>query len=157
MELSLNDFQAITKEIGQKEAQITRQEMTIATLRKQCQALEEEMRKLKECSEAWQAAAYVVHAQNEDLRQQMHYMHQVILLSVKKVQEYFDHMPDVKLQASLQAFVLQALPDETPPEILSFVTEVTRLRLPQPEGPRVVNVQGSYNDVHDNGNVECKM
>lgn len=153
MGYTLDDMFKFAQTMSDKDVKIARQEIAMEALQKQCQQLRQQVDVLHEQGDFWKAAALAVSAQNEDLRQQMTHMHRVILLSVKKVSNYFYHIDDVKLQALLRAFVLDALPDDTPPELLGFIQQVTRLRLPQPQEPHEVHVHGNYNDVHDNGKV----
>ena len=170
MEHTIEDLLTLMKVMSDKDvtiaelrAQLKMQEEKNTMLESRNEALEERCRKLEEQVQTLQTnyswltgAALAMSAENVDLRQQMQTMQRFILLSVPKVNGYFEKIVDMTVQAHVRTFVLDTLPDRAPAEYRSFVQDVTRQRLPPPpEEAKTIHVQGNYNEVHDNGNVEC--
>ena len=157
MNISLEDFNALSAERSQREVKI-------ATLEFKLQALEikhkEEMATLLGERDALWAENSSLREQNdllrtdyENLRFENHWMKQYILLSVERVQHFFSHIRDFTLLSAIKSFVLDMLPPNATPEQRAFTQDVMRLQMPE-DLPQIINVAGNYNDIHNNENVE---
>ena len=147
MNISLEDFNALSAERSQREVKI-------ATLEFKLQALEikhkEEMATLLGERDALWAENSSLREQNdllrtdyENLRFENHWMKQYILLSVERVQHFFSHIRDFTLLSAIKSFVLDMLPPNATPEQIAYTREVMQQQMPE-ETPHVVNVSGDY-------------
>ena len=90
----------------------------------------------------------------ENLRFENHWMKQYILISVDRVRHFFSHIRNIEVLSAIKSFVLQVLPENTTDEAYAFVSKT--MDLPMQEDAKIIQVEGDYNDFHDNGNVNVK-
>ena len=158
MEISLEDFNALSAERSCRDVKIAQLEMTLETERAEHQheteeqaqiinALQNENIRLKNQLDMMQDDF-------ENLRFENHWMKQYILISVDRVRYFFSHIRNIEILSAIKSFVLQVLPENTPDEAIAFVTKT--MELPMQEDAKIIKVEGNYNDFHDNGNVNVK-
>jgi len=158
MEITLEDFNALSAERSSRDVKIAQLEMTLETERAEHQheteeqaqiisALQNENIRLKNQLDMMQDDF-------ENLRFENHWMKQYILISVDRVRYFFSHIRNIEILSAIKSFVLQVLPENTPDEAIAFVTKT--MELPMQEDAKIIKVEGNYNDFHDNGNVNVK-
>ena len=135
MEISLEDFNALSAEQSRRDVKIAKLEMEIqsqreadnrelALLRKERDALLEETQSLK-------AELSLLKTDFENVRFQNHWMRQYIQLSAERVSEFFKHMRDFTLLSAIKSFVIDMLPANATPEQRAFTLDVMRLPIPE--------------------------
>lgn len=147
MNISLEDFNALSAEQSRREVRIATLEMELqaqaaryeemtADLLREREALCDELAKLRAQNE-------LLRTDYENIRFENHWMKQYILLSVEKVQHFFSHIRDFTLLSAIKSFVLDMLPPNATPEQIAYTRDV--LELPLSDGtPALVNVSGDY-------------
>lgn len=137
MEISIEDFNALS-------AERSRREVRIATLKMEQKIMQEhhaqELSELKRERDAlWAENLELKHQLEmlttdfENVRFENHWMRQFILLSVERVRDVFSRIRDIKLLAAVKTFVLEMLPVDASPEQIAFASEV--MSIPQTEAP----------------------
>lgn len=147
MNISIEDFNALSAEQSRREVRIATLEMELRAqavkhqeeteaLRRERDALWDENMSLREQNE-------LLRADYENLRFENHWMKQYILLSVEKVQHFFSHIHDFTMLSAIKSFVLDMLPSNATVEQIAYTRDVLRLPMTE-ETPRVVSVSGDY-------------
>ncbi len=156
MELSLDDFNALSAERSRREVRIAQLEME---LQRQRESRQREAAELGAKCEVLRGQVAELQRQNAELGQDFENMRfenrrikAYIMLSVERVRDFFSHMRDFGALSTIKTFVLDMLPANATPEQIAYTRDVMQLPLTE-ELPRVVNVSGNYTDVHDNGQV----
>jgi hypothetical protein len=147
MNISLEDFNALSAERSRREVKIATLKMELQTqaakyndltadLLKERDALLDEVLLLREQNN-------MLRADYENVRFENHWMKQYILLSVERVREFFSHIRDFTLLSAIKSFVMDMLPPNATPEQVAHTREVMQLPLTD-ETPKMVNVSGDY-------------
>ena len=139
MQFSIDEFMSLHDKLAAKELEIAR--------------LTEKVAQLTEERDYWQARAF---ASDDKKGKHRKSAGQVIVFSVKKLKGVLSKIHDVRI-LSVVAFVLQkALPKESAAEGCKQLTDI----VPLPQLPSLtmradgdLNVEGDWNDVHDNKEV----
>ncbi len=156
MEISLEDFNALSAERSRRDVQIAKLEMElqsnqrrhdeeVSALRSERNALWAENAALRQRADALQTAY-------ENVRFENHWMKQYILLSVDRVQMFFAHIRNIEVLSAIKSFVLNVLPEDASAEQIAYTARVMDLPM-RDEEARIVHVSGNYVDAHDNGNL----
>lgn len=147
MNISLEDFNALS-------AEQSRREVRIATLKMELQAQAAKFKEmtadlLKERNALW-AENVALREQNdmlradyENVRFENHWMKQYILLSVERVRDFFSHIRDFTLLSAIKSFVMDMLPPNATPEQVAYTRDVLQVQTTD-ETPTLVNVSGDY-------------
>ena len=149
MEISIEDFNALSAEQSRRDVKIARLEMELRQ-REEQYAKEVELLRGENMRLSEQLA--LLRANFENMRFENHWMKQYILLSVERVQDFCSHIRDFALLSAIKTFVLDMLPANATAEQIAYTRSVMQTS-PTAEEPRVVTVQGNYNDFHDNGSI----
>ena len=149
MEISIEDFNALSAEQSRRDVKIARLEMELRQ-REEQYAKEVELLRGENMRLSEQLA--LLRANFENMRFENHWMKQYILLSVERVQDFCSHIRDFALLSAIKTFVLDMLPANATAEQIAYTRSVMQTS-PAAEEPRVVTVQGDYNDFHDNGSI----
>lgn len=149
MEISIEDFNALSAEQSRRDVKIARLEMELRQ-REEQYAKEVELLRGENMRLSEQLA--LLRANFENMRFENHWMKQYILLSVERVQDFCSHIRDFALLSAIKTFVLDMLPANATAEQIAYTRSVMQTS-PAEEEPRVVTVQGNYNDFHDNGSI----
>ena len=146
MNISLEDFNALSAEQSRREVKIATLELELQTqaakfkdatadLLKERDALLDEILSLR-------AQNDMLRADFENLRFENHWMKQYILLSVERVRDFFSHIRDFTLLSAIKSFVMDMLPPNATPEQVAYTRDV--LQLPMADETPLVNVSGDY-------------
>ena len=149
MEISIEDFNALSAEQSRRDVKIARLEMELRQ-REEQYAKEVELLRGENMRLSEQLA--LLRANFENMRFENHWMKQYILLSVERVQDFCSHIRDFALLSAIKTFVLDMLPANATAEQIAYTRNIMQTS-PAAEEPRVVTVQGNYNDFHDNGSI----
>ena len=149
MEISIEDFNALSAEQSRRDVKIARLEMELRQ-REEQYAKEVELLRGENMWLSEQLA--LLRANFENMRFENHWMKQYILLSVERVQDFCSHIRDFALLSAIKTFVLDMLPANATAEQIAYTRNIMQTS-PAAEEPRVVKVQGNYNDFHDNGSI----
>ena len=136
MNISLEDFNALSAERSSRDVRIAQLEMEKTAERMQHQrelesfkaerdALWKENQELRKKIE-WMQADY------ENLRFENHWMKQYILISMDRVRYFFSHIRNIEVLSAIRSFVLEVLPDDTPDEAYTYVSKA--MNLPKDDG-----------------------
>ena len=131
MNISLEDFNALSAEQSRREVRIATLEMELqaqaaryeemtADLLREREALCDELAKLRAQNE-------LLRTDYENIRFENHWMKQYILLSVEKVQHFFSHIRDFTLLSAIKSFVLDMLPPNATPEMMTSASTGLKL------------------------------
>lgn len=137
MEISFEDFNALSAEQSRRDVRIATLEMELkiqdeshaqelVQLQHERDALWEENQHLKQRLD-------LLETDFENVRFENHWMKQFILLSVERVRIVFSRIRDIKLLSAVKSFVLDMLPVDASPEQIAFASEV--MSLPYSEKP----------------------
>ena len=156
MEISLQDFNALSAEQSRREVRIAQLEMELQVQKEkytqEITALSNERDELWRENSRLREQIVMLETDFENVRFENQWMRQFIWLSVKKVQHFFSTIHNLELLSGIKSFVLNVLPESATNEQIAFANKVMQLPMKE-ELPRVVNVAGNYNDIHDNGSV----
>ena len=156
MEISLQDFNALSAEQSQREVRIAKLEMELQTIQdkhaQEIAALHKERDELWSENNRLREQVVMLETDFENVRFENHWMRQYILLSVDRVRIFFSRMRNIEVLSAVKSFVLNVLPENASAEQIAYANRVMQLPMKE-EPPRVVNVAGNYNDIHDNGSV----
>ena len=158
MEITLEDFNALSAERSSRDVKIAQLEMTIETERAEHQCEIENYQNERDAlwkeNQELRKQMDMMQVDYENLRFENHWMKQYILISVDRVRHFFSHIRNIEVLSAIKSFVLQVLPENTTDEAYAFVSKT--MDLPMQEDAKIIQVEGDYNDFHDNGNVNVK-
>lgn len=147
MNISLEDFNALSAEQSQREVRIAKLEMElqlqtakhaeeVAVLRSERDALWGENNELRE-------QVHKLEMDYENVRFENHWMKQYILLSVERVRDFFSHIRDFAVLAAIKSFVLDMLPPNATPEQIAYTRDVMQFSLTD-DASQKIEVSGDY-------------
>ena len=145
MNISVEDFNALS-------AEQSRREVRIATLEMELQAQAAKNKEMMAENLMLREQVDLLRSDYENVRFENHWMRQYILLSVDRVRIFFSRMRNIEVLSAVKSFVLNVLPENASAEQIAYANRVMQLPMKE-EPPSVVNVAGNYNDIHDNGSV----
>ena len=158
MEITLEDFNALSAERSSRDVKIAQLEMTIETERAEHQCEIENYQNERDAlwkeNQELRKQMDMMQVDYENLRFENHWMKQYILISVDRVRHFFSHIRNIEVLSAIKSFVLQVLPENTTDEAYAFVSKT--MDLPMQEDAKIIQVEGDYNDFHDNGEVNVK-
>jgi len=131
MNISIEDFNALSAERSSRDVKIAQLEMEMATERLNHQHEMENF--MAEREALWQEnqklrkQVHMMRADYENLRYENLWMKQFILISVDRVRSFFSHIRNIELLAAIKAFVLEVLPENATPEQIAFATKTMEL------------------------------
>ncbi len=141
MEISFEEFNALSAEQSRRDVKIARLEME---LQAQEERHAQELSQLKQERDALWAENQrlsqrleLLETDFENVRFENHWMKQFILLSVERVKIVFSRIRDIKLLSAVKSFVLDMLPDDASPEQIAFASEVMSLPYSEKEEPTI--------------------
>ncbi len=141
MDISLEDFNALSAERSSRDVKIARLEMQLASEQtnheREMNNLMTEVEFLRNEAAELRKKLDMMMVDFENLRFENHWMKQYILLSVERVRDFFSHIRDFTLLAAIRSFVLDMLPPNATPEQRAFTQDVMRLQMPD-ESPQIV-------------------
>ena len=141
MNISMEDFNALSSDLSRRDVQIARLEMEIQLQKEKdnndISLLTRERDALLDENLALKDELSLMRTDFENLRFENHWMKQYILLSVERVRDFFSHISDFTLLAAIRSFVLDMLPPNATPEQRAFTQDVMRLQMPE-ESPQIV-------------------
>ena len=136
MNISMEDFNALSSDLSRRDVQIARLEMEIQLQKEKdnndISLLTRERDALLDENLALKDELSLMRTDFEN-----HWMKQYILLSVERVRDFFSHISDFTLLAAIRSFVLDMLPPNATPEQRAFTQDVMRLQMPE-ESPQIV-------------------
>ena len=148
MDISLEDFNALSAERSSRDVKIARLEMQLASEQinheREVNNLMTEVEFLRNETAELRKKLDLMMADFENLRFENHWMKQYILLSVEKVQHFFSHIRDFTLLSAIKSFVLDMLPSNATVEQVAYTRDVLRLPVPEDTPRQMVNVSGDY-------------
>ena len=141
MNISMEDFNALSSDLSRRDVQIAMLEMEIQLQKEKdnndISLLTRERDALLDENLALKDELSLMRTDFENLRFENHWMKQYILLSVERVRDFFSHIRDFTLLAAIKSFVLDMLPPNATPEQRTFTQDVMRLQMPE-ESPQIV-------------------
>lgn len=141
MNISMEDFNALSSDLSRRDVQIAMLEMEIQLQKEKdnndISLLTRERDALLDENLALKDELSLMRTDFENLRFENHWMKQYILLSVERVRDFFSHISDFTLLAAIRSFVLDMLPPNATPEQRAFTQDVMRLQMPE-ESPQIV-------------------
>ena len=159
MDISLEDFNALSAERSSRDVKIARLEMELSTERLNYQREIEKF--MVERDALWKENQELrnqidlMRNDYENLRYENLWMKQFILISVDRVRHFFQHIRNIEVLSAIKSFVLEVLPENATPEQIAFATKTMELPM-QDDKPIMLRVEGNYNDIHDNNDVNMK-
>lgn len=159
MDISLEDFNALSAERSSRDVKIARLEMELSTERLNYQREIEKF--MVERDALWKENQELrnqidlMRNDYENLRYENLWMKQFILISVDRVRHFFQHIRNIEVLSAIKSFVLEVLPENATPEQIAFATKTMELPM-QDDKPIMLRVEGDYNDIHDNNDVNMK-
>lgn len=141
MEISLEDFNALSAEQSRREVQIARLGMELENERqshaRETSALVGERDALWEENNALRGRIADMERAYDNMRYENLWMKHYILLSVEKVQYFFSHIRNIEVLSAVKAFVLGVLPESATAEEMARASKA--MELPMEEaGPQFV-------------------
>lgn len=146
MKISIDELDSIVGYRSQAAVRIAELENILEVAEKKNAELMEENANLRAENEQLKETRTTLSIENAWLKN-------MLVLSAERIQEYMSHVKDLARWSFLRSFVEWVLPDRFRKEQLSVVNRV--MALPD-DKPEVINVQGNYNDVHDNHKVSIE-
>lgn len=131
-----NENRQLGELLQQSKEALAVQGMALAAKERKIQELTQEVQTLREKRQQQELSGWLCQ--------------QYIPLWKPATQAYVVNLTDNHDRAFLTHFIMHTLPKDAPRQLTEEVTQMTQL---QGEQPRVVNVTGNYNDVHENGHV----
>lgn len=139
MNISLDDFNALSAERSNREVRIAQLKMElmqaqrehameVGQMKTERDALWEENSRLKHRLE-------LLETDFENVRFENHWMRQYILLSMEKVRALFSHMHDIKMLSAVKAFILDMMPSDATPEQVALASNAMMLPMDEPTVP----------------------
>ena len=159
MNLSLDDFNALSAEMSSRDVKIAQLEMKMTAERlehqREKEALVAERDAMWKENQELRKQIDMMQVDFDNLRYENLWMKQFILISVDRVRHFFQHIRNIEVLSAIKSFVLEVLPENATPEQIAFATKT--MELPKDDGlPAMIHVDGDYNDIHDNGGVNIK-
>ena len=136
MNISLEDFNALSAERSSRDVRISELERELQEMQRRHE--DERVRLQADCDMLRAEKSHLeqqlqwLETDYENVRFENHWMKQYIILSVEKVRDFFRQIRKVEVLAAIQAFVLKVLPDDTPDEQVANVTRLMQLPLDEP-------------------------
>ena len=131
MEISLEDFNALSAERSSRDVKIAQLEMKLETERIKHQHEIESCRKEKEAFYReyleLKKRMDMMEVDFENLRYENNWMKQFILISVDRVHSFFSHIRNIELLSAIKAFVMEVLPENATPEQIAFANKTMEL------------------------------
>lgn len=159
MDISLEDFNALSAERSSRDVKIARLEMQLASEQtnheRELNNLMTEVEFLRNEAAELRKKLDLMTADFENLRYENLWMKQFILISVDRVRHFFQHIRNIEVLSAIKSFVLEVLPENATPEQIAFATKTMELPM-QDDKPIMLRVEGDYNDIHDNNDVNMK-
>ena len=117
MNISLEDFNALSAERSSRDVKIAQLEMEKTSERMQYQreldAYKAEREALWKENQELKTKLNMMQEDFENLRFENHWMKQYILISVDRVRNFFSHIRNIEVLSAIKSFVLQVLPENT--------------------------------------------
>lgn len=149
--LSAQKIKALEERIAAQERRIAAQDERIATL-------EGELDSSKKDAEYWRRSCERAETMKAASEMENLYLKNYFMLSLERIRAFVERLKSIDHWAFLRTFMQWALPEELQAKELPLIDKV--MPMPQPQKPSVtvtaegdVNVEGNYNDVHDNDKV----
>jgi uncharacterized coiled-coil protein SlyX len=149
--LSAQKIKALEERIAAQERRIAAQDERIATL-------EGELDSSKKDAEYWRQSCERAETMKAASEMENLYLKNYFMLSLERIRAFVERLKSIDHWAFLRTFMQWALPEELQAKELPLIDKV--MPMPQPQKPSVtvtaegdVNVEGNYNDVHDNDKV----
>ena len=142
MDISLEDFNALSAEQSRREVQIARLGMEME--RMQQNHKQETLLLMGERDALWaennalKGRIADMEKAYENMRYENLWMKQYILLSVDKVRSFFSHIRNLEMLSAVKTFVLGVLPESATAEQLAFASKA--MELPMEEAPSIGHV-----------------
>lgn len=131
MNISLEDFNALSAERSSRDVKIAQLEMEKTSERMQYQreldAYKAEREALWKENQELKTKLNMMQEDFENLRFENHWMKQYILISVDRVRIFFSHIRNIEVLSAIKSFVLQVLPENTTDEAYAFVSKTMDL------------------------------
>lgn len=159
MNISLEDFNALSAERSSRDVKIAQLEMEMTAERlkhqREKEALVAERDAMWKENQELKKQIDMMQVDFDNLRYENLWMKQFILISVDRVRHFFQHIRNIEVLSAIKSFVLEVLPENATPEQIAFATKT--MELPKDDGlPAMIHVDGDYNDIHNNGGVNIK-
>ena len=139
MDISLEDFNALSAERSSRDVKIARLEMQLASEQtnheRELNNLMTEVEFLRNEAAELRKKLDLMMADFENLRFENHWMKQYILISVDRVRYFFQHIRNIEVLSAIKSFVLDVLPEDTTAEAYAFVSKT--MELPKDENVSV--------------------
>lgn len=139
MDISLEDFNALSAERSCRDVKIARLEMQLASeqINHECEVnnLMTEVEFLRNEAAELRKKLDLMMVDFENLRFENHWMKQYILISVDRVRYFFQHIRNIEVLSAIKSFVLDVLPEDTTAEAYAFVSKT--MELPKDENVSV--------------------
>jgi uncharacterized coiled-coil protein SlyX len=149
--LSAQKIKALEERIASQERRIAAQDERIKTL-------EGELDSSKKDAEYWRQSCERAETMKAASEMENLYLKNYFMLSLERIRAFVERLKSIDHWAFLRTFMQWALPEELQAKELPLIDKV--MPMPQPQKPSVtvtaegdVNVEGNYNDVHDNDKV----
>lgn len=114
MDISLEDFNALSAERSSRDVKIARLEMQLASEQinheREVNNLMTEVEFLRNEAAELRKKLDLMMADFENLRFENHWMKQYILISVDRVRYFFQHIRNIEVLSAIKSFVLDVLP-----------------------------------------------
>ena len=159
MNISLEDFNALSAERSSRDVKIAQLEMEMTAERlehqREKEALVVERDAMWKENQELKKQIDMMQVDFDNLRYENLWMKQFILISVDRVRHFFQHIRNIEVLSAIKSFVLEVLPENATPEQIAFATKTMELPM-QDDKPIMLRVEGDYNDIHDNNDVNMK-
>ena len=120
--------------------------------------LEGELDSSKKNAEYWRQSCERAETMKAASEMENLFLKNYFMLSLERIRAFVERLKSIDHWAFLRTFMQWALPEELQAKELPLIDKV--MPMPQPQKPSVtvtaegdVNVEGNYNDVHDNNTV----
>ena len=161
MEITLEDFNALSAERSSRDVKIAQLEMELKTERiehqREIESYRNEMDAFWKENQELRKQMDMMQEEYENLRFENHWMKQYILISVDRVRHFFSHIRNIEVLSAIKTFVLEVLPENATPEQIAFATKTMELPKQEKLPPSVTHnhyVTLSGNDATYNENTE---
>ena len=144
MDITIEELNALTDNTSSLRVRIADLEHQLRGKNQELAEKEEENRNLRIENSILKEEAQNAKIENSLLRN-------IIMLSGERIKNFMKRVTGIERWAFLRTFIECAIPDWARKEQMKLLDEV--MELPEEMAPKVVNVSGNYNDVHDNTSV----
>jgi uncharacterized coiled-coil protein SlyX len=157
MDISIEEFSALSEGRAKDYARITELEMESKMLKQQLERLENEVAQKQMEIAQRQGEIEALKMRLNEVEFHNSFLRQYIFLSVEKVKEFAQHLKKLEQWAFLRSFVSWALPDEHHKQQMERLEEA--LSLPTAEEPRPIIIEQAQDVIAEGGvkNVENKF